>query len=314
MGQIDPVLLFFVLGVVAGLLRTPLRVPAQAHDLVSMVLLLAIGLKGGVEIAGKPLGTLLPHALAVAAMGGVLTLLAFPLLRWPGKLSRADAGSVAAHYGSVSVATFAVASAWFAARGIFVEGHMPFLLAVLEVPAIVVGIALARGLSRQANLGEAAREVLLGKGIVLLVGGILIGWAAGPEGAAPLKPLFFDLFKGILAVFLLEMGLVTASQLGGLRRHGLFLVLFGIGMPLVSSLVGIGLGAALGYSVGGAAMLGTLAASASYIAVPAAMRVSVPEADPVLPLAASLGITFPFNVVVGIPLYHGMAQRLLGAG
>lgn len=312
MNPIDPVLLFFLLGVTAGLLRTPLRIPAQAHDLVSMVLLLAIGLKGGVELSGKPLLELLPSSLAVVAMGAFLPLLAFPVLRHVGGMSRADSGSVAAHYGSVSVATFAVATAWFAFRGIRVESHMPFLMALLEIPAIVVGIFLARGLSKGVNLAEAAREVLLGKGIVLLVGGLVIGWIAGPTGAAPLKPLFFDLFKGILAVFLLEMGLVTASHLGGLRRHGLFLVLFAVCMPLVASLVGVGIGAVLGFSVGGTAMLGVLAASASYIAVPAAMRVSVPEADPALPLAASLGVTFPFNVTFGIPLYYALAQRLVG--
>ena len=149
--------------------------------------------------------------------------------------------------------------------------------------------------------------MFLGKGIVLLVGGLLIGWAAGSDGLASIKPLFFDLFKGILALFLLEMGLLTATQMGGLRRYGLFLVVFGVGMPLCSSLVGIGLGLALGLSVGGTAMLATLAASASYIAVPAAMRISVPEANPTLSLGASLGVTFPFNVLVGIPIYYALA-------
>ena len=186
---------------------------------------------------------------------------------------------------------------------------MPFLLTVLEIPAILVGILLARGLSRNIRIGAVAHEVFLGKGIVLLVGGLLIGWAAGPEGLAPIKPLFFDLFKGILALFLLEMGLITATQFGSLRKHGLFLLLFGIGMPMFSSVIGIALGYLLGLSLGGTAMLATLAASASYIAVPAAMRISVPKANPTLSLAASLGITFPFNVLVGIPIYHAMATK-----
>ncbi|MBW3551267.1 MAG: sodium-dependent bicarbonate transport family permease [Proteobacteria bacterium] len=307
--MLDPVLLFFLFGLLAGLLRSELRLPAAVYELVSMLLLLAIGLKGGIELARQPFGELALQALAVIAMGSLLPLLAFPVLRFAGRLPRADAASIAAHYGSVSVATYAVAVAYFANRGVDFEAHMPFLLAVLEIPAILVGILLARGVSREIRVSAMAHEVFLGKGIVLLVGGLLIGWAAGAEGLVSVKPLFFDLFKGILALFLLEMGLITAAQFGSLRRHGLFLVLFGIGMPMVSSVVGIALGLALGLSVGGTAMVGILAASASYIAVPAAMRISVPEANPTLSLAASLGVTFPFNVLIGIPLYHLMATR-----
>ena len=307
--MLDPVLLFFLLGVTAGLLRSELRLPAAVYDLVSMLLLLAIGLKGGIELAKQPFGELALQAIAVIAMGALLPLVAFPVLRFLGRFPRADAASIAAHYGSVSVATYAVASAWFTSRQIDFEAHMPFLLAVLEIPAILVGILLARGVSRDMRIGAVAHEVFLGKGIVLLVGGLLIGWAAGPEGLTSVKPLFFDLFKGILALFLLEMGLITAAQFGSLKRHGPFLVLFGIAMPLFSSVVGMALGYALGLSPGGTAMLAILAASASYIAVPAAMRISVPEANPTLSLAASLGVTFPFNVLVGIPLYHAMATQ-----
>lgn len=308
--MLDPVLLFFLLGVTAGLLRSELRLPAAVYDLVSMLLLLAIGLKGGIELARQPFGELALQAIAVIAMGALLPLVAFPVLRFLGRFPRADAASIAAHYGSVSVATYAVAVAWFTSRQIDFEAHMPFLLAVLEIPAILVGILLARGVSRNMRIGAVAHEVFLGKGIVLLVGGLLIGWAAGPEGLTSVKPLFFDLFKGILALFLLEMGLITAAQFGSLKRHGPFLVLFGIAMPLFSSVVGMALGYALGLSPGGTAMLAILAASASYIAVPAAMRISVPQANPTLSLAASLGVTFPFNVLVGIPLYHAMTTKL----
>jgi len=306
---IDPVLLFFLLGLAAGLLRSELRLPAAIYELVSMILLLAIGLKGGVELAQQPFGALALQAVAVMAMGVMLPLVAFPVLRFMGRFPRADAASIAAHYGSVSVATYAVAATYFSNRQIEFEAHMPFLLAVLEIPAILVGILLARGFSRNMQIGAVAHEVFLGKGIVLLVGGLLIGWAVGPEGLAPVTPLFFDLFMGILALFLLEMGLITATQFGSLRRYGLFLVLFGIGMPLFSSVVGLALGLALGLSAGGTAMLAILAASASYIAAPAAMRISVPEANPTLSLAASLGVTFPFNVLIGIPLYHAMATK-----
>lgn len=307
--MIDPIILFFLLGLAAGLLRSELRLPAAIYEFVSILLLLSIGLKGGVELARQPLAYLLPQMVAVVIMGFALTLVAFPVLRYLGRFARADAAAIAAHYGSVSVGTFAVAVAWFGSQGIAFEAHMPLLVVLLEIPAIIVGIMLARGLSRETQWRDVAHEVFLGKSIVLLVGGLLIGWAAGPEGMAPLSPLFVDLFKGILALFLLEMGLITALQVGALRRHGLFLVVFGIAMPLFSACVGIGLGWMLGLSVGGTAMLATLAASASYIAVPAAMRISVPEASPTLSLSASLGVTFPFNVLVGIPVYHALAVR-----
>lgn len=305
--MIDPIILFFILGALAGLLRSELRLPAAIYEFVTIVLLLGIGLKGGVELAKQPFSQLLPQMLAVVAMGFFLSLLAFPVLRYLGRFKRADAASIAAHYGSVSVGTFAVAIAYLDTRQVVVEEHMPLLLVMLEVPAIIVGIVLARGISRKTKWKSVAHEVFLGKGIVLLLGGLLIGWTAGPTGIASIEPLFVDMFKGILALFLLEMGLLTATQLGGLRKYGVFLVGFAILMPLVSAVIGAALGWALGLSIGGTAILATLAASASYIAAPAAMRISVPAANPTLSLAASLGITFPFNIVVGIPLYHALS-------
>lgn len=307
--MIDPIILFFLLGLFAGLSRSELRLPAAIYEFVSILLLLAIGLKGGIELAKQPFGNLLPQMLAVVIMGFFLPLVAFPVLRYAGRFKRADAASISAHYGSVSVGTYAVAAAYFATRQIAFEEHLPLLLVLLEVPAIVVGIVLARGLSRQTRWGTVAHEVFLGKSIVLLIGGLLIGWAAGPDGLTSIEPLFFDLFKGILALFLLEMGLISATQVGSLRQHGPFLLVFGVAMPLFSAVVGTGLGLALGLSIAGTAMLATMAASASYIAVPAAMRISVPEANPTLSLAVSLGITFPFNVLVGIPIYHALAER-----
>lgn len=315
MRTIDPIILFFLLGLTAGLLRSELRLPSAIYEFASILLLLSIGLKGGIELARQPFGNLLPQMLAVVAMGFVLPLIAYPVLRYAGRFKRADAASIAAHYGSVSVGTYAVAAAYFGTRQITFEEHMPVLLVLLEIPAILVGIVLARGLARETRWSSVAHEVFLGKGIVLLIGGLLIGWAAGSDGLASVKPLFFDLFKGILAIFLLEMGLITSTQIGTLRKHGLFLLGFGVAMPLFSALIGIGLGWALGLSVGGTAMLATLAASASYIAVPAAMRISVPEANPTLSLAASLGVTFPFNVLVGIPIYYALAvwaHRFMG--
>lgn len=315
--MIDPVVMFFLLGIVAGVLRSELRLPVQVYELLSILLLLAIGMKGGIELARQPFLTLVPQMLAVIAMGFVLPLLAYPVLLYMGRLPRSDAASIAAHYGSVSVGTFAVVVAYLSARDISYEAYMPVFVVLLEIPAILVGIVLAKGLVSGDSLRRSAHEVLLGKSIVLLVGGLLIGWLAGEEALQGIAPLFFSPFQGLLALFLLEMGLVTASQLGTLRRYGLFLLCFGVVAPVVAALCGLTLAWLLGLSVGGAVVLATLAASASYIAVPAAMRISVPEANPALSLAASLGVTFPFNVVFGIPLYHWAtrhAYTIFGGG
>ena len=307
--MIEPIILFFVLGITAGLVRAELRLPGPIYDFVSMLLQLTIGLKGGIELAKQPFLILLPQILVVFVMGLILPLIAFPILRQLGKFKRADAASIAAHYGSVSVGTYAVAAAFMETHNIYFEEHMPLLLVVLEVPAILVGIVLAKGLTKETQWGSVAHEVFAGKGVVLLLGGLFIGWIAGSDGLDSIKPLFFDLFKGILALFLLEMGLIAASKISSLHKYGLFLVVFGVGMALLSAVIGTGLGLLLNLSVGGTAMLAILAASASYIAVPAAMRISVPEANPTLSLTASLGITFPFNVLIGIPVYYELAVR-----
>lgn len=311
---LDPVVLFFLFGLAAGLLRSELRLPQAFYEAVTIVLLLAIGLKGGVELAKQSLLTLLPQVGAVLVMGVVLPVIAYPVLRHAGRFKRADAASIAAHYGSVSVGTYAVAIAYLGSVAVAYEEYMPLLLAVLEIPAIVIGVLLARGIARGTKWRALAHEVFLGKSIVLLGGGLLIGWSVGPAGIAPIEALFFDLFRGVLALFLLEMGLIASAQVGSLRRHGAFLLAFGIVMPLFSGAVGALLGMGLGLSLGGTALIATLAGSASYIAVPAAMRITVPEANPTLSLAASLGVTFPFNVTVGIPLYLGMANLLHGVG
>ena len=309
----DAVALFFVLGVAARLAKSDLKLPAALYDSLSIYLLLAIGLKGGVELAKQPFFAVAPQALAVITLGLVIPLIAFPILRGVGRLARADAASMAAHYGSVSVVTFAVGLNFLNEAGTAYEAYMPLFLVLLEVPGILVGVMLARaGEADRPAWGKLLHEVLLGKSIVLLVGGLLIGWAAGPKVLAPVEPFFFGLFKGVLCLFLLEMGLVAAGHVGALRKTGLFLVGFGIAMPLLSSVLGAGLGWAIGLSAGGTALLATLAASASYIAAPAAMRIAVPEANPALSITAALAVTFPFNILVGIPLYVKLADLLHG--
>ncbi|MGI9245169.1 MAG: sodium-dependent bicarbonate transport family permease, partial [Steroidobacteraceae bacterium] len=307
-----PVILFFVLGALAGLARADLRLPAAIYDFVSMLLLLTIGLKGGVELARAGEGLPPAELATLLALGLGLPLPAFLAARYLGRLSRADAASLAAHYGSVSVGTFAVLVSYLSVRGIDYEARAPVWVVVLEVPAILAGILLARGLSGKVEWRLLAHELLLGRSIVFLLGGLAIGWISGPEGTASIQPLFFGLFKGILALFLLEMGLIAASQLPSLRRNAVFIVLFGILMPLTGAAVGALLGRALGVSPGGTTVLATLAASASYIAAPTAMRTAVPEANPALGLTASLAVTFPFNIIVGIPLYQQLAAMLHG--
>jgi len=310
----DPVVWFFVLGLAAGLARSDLRLPAAVYDLLSVLLLLTIGLKGGVELAKSPLAGIAPQMLAVLAFGAIIPLALYPIARGVGKLPRPDAASLAGHFGSVSVATYAVGVSYLADRGVPFDSQLPVFLVMLEVPAIIVGVFLARGFAAGTAWGKLAHEVLLGKSIVLLVGGLAIGWAAGAEGMRPLEPLFFDLFKGVLALFLLEMGLIAAAQAGALRRHGLFLVLFGVIVPVPLAALGVLLGWLLGLGPGGALLLAVLAGSCSYIAAPAAMRTAVPEANPSLSLATSLGVTFPFNIFVGIPLYYSFVERLYGIG
>ncbi|MEJ2273211.1 MAG: sodium-dependent bicarbonate transport family permease [Woeseiaceae bacterium] len=308
----DPVIWFFALGVFAGVARSDLRIPPAIYDLLSILLLLTIGLKGGVELAKAPLSGILPQAAAVLAMGFTLPVLLYPVVRKLGGLGRADAASLVAHYGSVSVATFAVGLAFLADKGVSHDSQLPLFLVLLEVPAILVGVILARRKEAGGQWGRLLHEVLLGKSIVLLVGGLAIGWLAGPQGIQPFEPLFFDLFKGVLALFLLEMGLIAASQLQAVRQNGRFLVAFGLLAPVPLGAIGAVVGWSIGLSPGGTMLLAVLAGSASYIAAPAAIRIAVPEANPSLSLTASLGVTFPFNIFVGIPTYYLIASALHG--
>ncbi len=308
----EPVVVFFLLGVAGGLLRSDLKFPPAFYEAISIYLLLAIGLKGGVELARHPLASVILPSLVVLTLGVAIPLAAYPLLRYAGGLKRADAASIAAHYGSVSVVTFAVASAFLVRQNVTYEGLLTVFLVLLEAPAILIGVMLARGFGSGTSFVPVVREVVLGKSVFLLLGGLVVGWVIGPEGIAPLGPLFIDLFKGVLALFLLEMGLVAARQSAALRRFGPFLLVFAIVMPLLSAILGLAAGRLLGLSTGGLTLLATLAASASYIAAPAAMRIAVPDANPALSLGASLGITFPFNLIVGIPLYYQAAIWING--
>lgn len=310
----DAIPFFFLLGFLARLARSDLKIPAQLYEGLSIYLLLAIGLKGGMELARQDALHVLPQAVAVMGLGILIPLIAFPVLLKLGRLDRYNAAAIAGHYGSVSVVTFAVGVDYLVARGIDYEAYMPLFLVLLEMPGIAMGILLARigGELRNVRWSALGHEIFLGKSMVLLGGGLLIGWVAGPTGLAPLEPFFFSLFKGVLCLFLLEMGLVAASQAAALRSSGAFLIVFAIAMPVVSATLGCIAGALIGLTPGGALLLATLAASASYIAAPAAMRIAIPEANPGLSITAALVITFPFNILLGIPLYDKVVALVYG--
>lgn len=304
----DVVVLFFVLGVFARLVKSDLRLPEPLYETLTLYLLLAIGLKGGLELSRQPLATLLPQVGAVVLLGGLTPLVVAPLLRLFG-LSRVDAAGLSAHYGSVSVVTFAVGLAAVQRAGLPYEQHAPLWVAAMEAPGLVVGIVLARlGLAQDGKAGPTrwgllAHEVLLGKSVLLLMGGLLIGAVAGDAGLAPIKAVFIDPFKGVLALFLLELGLVAGGQLPALRKHGFKLIAAGCLLPPLLACAGGALGHLLDLQPGGRVLLAVLAGSASYIAAPAALRVAVPQANTGLCIACALGVTFPFNLLIGIPLY-----------
>jgi uncharacterized protein len=309
---LDVVVFFFLLGVFARLVGSDLRLPEALYETLAIYLLLAIGLKGGIELSKQPIAALAPQVLACMALGFAIPFVLFPLLRAL-KLNGADAASLAAHYGSVSVVTFAVATAALARAGIAYESHAALWVAVMEAPGLIAGILLARQAARgsnKTNWRDLAHDVLFGKSVLLLIGGLLIGAIAGEAGTAPIKAVFVDPFKGVLALFLLELGLVAGARLAEVKRFGMAVIVVGVGAPPLLALAGAALGWALGLSTGGVALLATLAASASYIAAPTAMRIAVPEANAALSITAALGITFPFNIVVGIPLYIELARRI----
>jgi len=310
---IDVVVFFFLLGVFARLVKSDLRLPEALYETLSIYLLLAIGLKGGIELSKQPIAALAPQVLACMALGFAIPFALYPLARAL-RLAGVDAAALVAHYGSVSVVTFAVASAALTRQGIPYESHAALWVAVMEAPGLVAGILLARWSLREGGgrvaWGELAHDVLFGKSVLLLAGGIAIGAVAGEAGTAPIKAVFIDPFKGVLALFLLELGLVAGGRLAEVRRFGPAVLVIGLGAPPLLALAGAALGWALGLSTGGVALLATLAASASYIAAPTAMRIAVPQANAALSITAALGITFPFNVVIGIPLYIALAQRI----
>lgn len=311
----SPVILFFILGFVAALARSELAIPEAIAKAMSLYLMAAIGLKGGVAVATSGVDAQIAAALATGILASLLIPVgAYGLLRAFARLDRINAGAVAAHYGSVSVVTFVTASEVLASAALAPAGFMVAVLAVMETPAILTGLLLARGaVSGSAGpRGEIAREVFLNASVVLLLGSFAIGAIAGPKGFAEVQPLFESGFKGVLCLFLLDMGLVAARRLIDARALNVRLVILAVAFPLINGTLGTLAGFGIGLDPGSTAAFGVLCASASYIAVPAAMRLSLPQADPGIYLTMSLSITFPFNILFGIGLFAAMASSLHG--
>lgn len=318
---LDPAILFFVFGVLAGMLRSNLQIPAPISRFLSLYLLMALGLKGGFALAHSGLTLEVAGTLGIAVLLAIVVpLLGYPLLRR--LLNGYDATALAATYGSVSAVTFITTIQFLENQHIAYGGHMAAAMALMESPAIIMAVLMANRLRQQAGqtggghtptpLGKILHESFTDGAQLLLLGAMLIGLLTGEAGKAAMAPFSVDLFKGMLAFFLLDMGLMTARNLGGLKGKSPWLLAYAILAPLAHAALALGLASLAGASAGNAALLMALAASASYIAVPAVLREAIPEASPSLYFGMSLGLTFPFNILLGIPLYVGVAQAVLG--
>ncbi|MBL6617425.1 MAG: sodium-dependent bicarbonate transport family permease [Reyranella sp.] len=309
---LSPMVLFFALGVALAFARSDLSIPGAVAKLLSLYLMMSIGFRGGSELAHHGLSATLAAALAAGLALSFLTpFVAYLLLRLTTGLSIVDAAAVSAHYGSISAVTLVAVMGVLREMGLPFEGFMIAVAAVMETPAILSALLLARRQRETGHGTELAREILLNGAVVMLLGSFAIGAVTGERGSVILKPFLVDQFAGFLCLFLLDMGLVSGRGLrDGARVLSARTIAFALLMPLAGAAFASALAPFVGLSTGGTAILITLAASASYIAVPAAMRLALPAASPGLALALSLGVTFPFNLTLGIPLYVGLAQRL----
>jgi hypothetical protein len=317
---LSPMVLFFALGLAAALARSDLSIPESVAKFLALYLMMAIGFKGGVAVAKSGLdGRLAAAMLAGVVLSAIIPIIGYSLLRATSRLPAIDAAAVAAHYGSISIVTFVAGTQVVTSLNLPYEGYLVAVAAVMETPAIMTALLIANK-ARQAaaaegqkvqkgeSFGTLLHEIGLNASVVMLVGAFFIGWITGERGMKAVDPLVNGLFFGLICFFLLDMGLVAGRGLrDGLRQLGLPAILFGLYMPVISALLAAGMCLILGLSPGGAALLITLSASASYIAVPAAMRLALPEARPSIYLTLSLGVTFPFNLTLGIPFYVWLA-------
>jgi len=312
----DIVVMFFVLGLFAGLVRSDLTIPKAMYEMLSLLLMLTIGLKGGIALHGNLSWGLVPEMIVVMMIGTLIPLSVFPILRKIIGLNLADSASIAAHYGSVSAGTFAVALAYTQTHHLEVGAEVTLYLVLMELPAIIVGLLLYRYHSsalpdaKPVSIGALWHEALTNKGVILLVGGVVIGLMYGSKDGATVTDLLMGGFKAVLALFLLEMGITAAHTLRPLPLHQWRLMFFAVCAPVCLGMIGVVIGGLLGLSEGSIVILASLTASASYIAAPAAIKAAIPDANIGLAMLSSLGFTFPFNVLVGIGLYHQVVPYL----
>ena len=313
---LQPIVLAFLLGAIAGFVKSELELPEAVIKLLAIYLLFSLGLSGGRELAKAEVAAVLPLLGITLFMTFAIPTLAYHVARRAGGFDISNAAAIAAHYGSVSTATFFASMSFATAMGTPAEGTMAAMVALMEF-GVVYSLVLARlALGRQGGggvkVGELVLSVIRGRGILLLLGGMAIGALATEPQWQQISPFYEGLFRGMLMLFLLEMGITAARQIGAFRQVGLFMAGFGMLMPLLHGLVGVALAQAVGLGVGGSFVFGAICASASFIDAPAACRASLPEANPGIYLTASLGVTLPFNLMVGIPLYYGWARWLAG--
>ena len=306
----SPPVLAFVLGALAVILRSDLRLPDPIHTWISTYLLLAIGLKGGHSLKGSELSTLISPAVLTIAFGIAIPAVIFFVTTKLLRLSAPDAGSLAAHYGSVSVVTFTAAMIFATEADFITEPYLTSLVAILEVPGIVVALVLVSMKSDGIKWRSAVHEVLTGRSVLLLVGGLVIGSVSSANSFSRVEPFFVGMFSGLLTLFLLDMGATVATRFATSGRPPLRMAIFAVISPIVFGTTGVIAAHAIGMSIGGSAVFGIMAASASYIAAPAAVRIALPNADSGLSLGLALGVTFPFNLTIGIPLAFILSRSI----
>ena len=302
--------LVFILGFLGARIKSDVRIPEQVYQMISIFLLFGIGLKGGNALRDVSLNSFAAPALATIGLGILIPILAYLSLKLVRAINDLDRGAIAAHYGSTSLVTFSAALLFLENSGIEVEGFATALLTIMEVPGIVVGVYLgSRHRNKSVQWGKTLHEVVTGKTILLLVGGLLIGGITSDAGYQRVTPFFIDLQSGFLALFLLHLGYLAGSNWGEIKKVGALVGVFALIFPILAGTIGVFVGTMVGLSIGGATILGVLSASASYIAAPAAVSVGLPEANAPLALMSSIGVTFPFNLLVGIPLYLEIARK-----
>lgn len=310
----NPTLLFFVLGVVAALVKSDLKIPESSSKFISLYLLFSIGFRGGQELAHNGINLEVIQTLLVAvALSLVVPVYVFFVLR--SRLGAANAGAIAAAYGSVSAITFITATSFLEMNGVAYGGHMVAAMALMEAPAIIVGVLLMRRFATEADSEQAGsgfrgvlHDAFTNGSVIMIVGSLVIGLVADTKQAEGIKPFTENIFKGFLAVFLLEMGMIAAQRFKAFRSYGGFITVFALVVPLINGLAAVALSGMLGIEPGNRLLLAVLAASASYIAVPAAMRLAAPQADPGLYIPMAIGLTFPLNITIGIPLFWALIQ------